>query len=175
MPVLALASDLGHLFRTEHERLMRGIRRLVGSPTTAEDLVQDLFVGLLRGNAFADAENKQAYLARCATNMALDHLRRERKRERYICGRCISDCEVACPVPLQDEVLQGVQELALLRRTIDELPPKCRAVFRLSREHGLTMKEIAARLGLSEKTVEKHIARAMVQCREVLRAAGRAI
>ncbi|TCK16578.1 RNA polymerase sigma-70 factor (ECF subfamily) [Ancylobacter aquaticus] len=173
--MLALASDLGHLFRTEHDRLMRAMRRLVGSPSTAEDLVQDVFVGLLRGNAFADAENKQAYLARCATNMALDHLRRERARARYICGSDLAGCEVACPVPLPDEALQGVQELALLRRTIDALPSKCRVVFLLSRDHGLTMKEIAARLGLSDKTVEKHIARAMMQCRQALRAAGRAI
>jgi RNA polymerase sigma-70 factor (ECF subfamily) len=175
LPVLALASDLGHLFRTEHDRLMRAMRRLVGSPSTAEDLVQDVFVGLLRGSAFADAENKQAYLARCATNMALDHLRRERVRARYICGADLADCEVACIVPLPDETLQGVQELALLRRTIDALPSKCRAVFLLSRDHGLTMKEIAARLGLSDKTVEKHIARAMTQCRQALRNAGRPI
>ncbi|GLK73521.1 DNA-directed RNA polymerase sigma-70 factor [Ancylobacter dichloromethanicus] len=173
VPVLALATDLGFLFRTEHERLMRAMRRLVGSPNTAEDLVQDVFVGLLRGSAFADAENKQAYLARCATNMALDHLRRERARARYLCGSDLSDCEVACTAPLPDETLQGVQELALLRRTVDQLPPKCRVVFLLSRDHGLTMREIAARLGLSEKTVEKHIARAMTQCRQALRAAGR--
>ncbi|WP_369807172.1 RNA polymerase sigma factor [Ancylobacter radicis] len=69
--MLAAASDLGHLFRTEHERLMRAMRRLVGSAVTAEDLVQDVFVGLLRGDAFMGAENKQAYLARCATNIAL--------------------------------------------------------------------------------------------------------
>lgn len=154
---------------------MRVMRRLVGSPSTAEDLVQDVFVGLLRGSAFADVDNKQAYLARCATNMALDHLRRERMRARLMAQATGSECDVACPAPLQDDVLQGRQELAVLCRAIDELPPKCRVVFLLSREHGLTMKEIAARLGLSEKTVEKHIARAMIQCREAVRAAGRTI
>lgn len=173
--MLTLVTDLGSLFRAEHGRLMRAMRRLVRSPSTAEDLVQDVFVALLRGNAFADAENKQAYLAQCATNMALDHLRRERVRARYICGTNLADCDVACTSPLPDETLQGVQELALLRRTVDQLPPKCRVVFLLSRDHGLTMKEIAARLGLSDKTVEKHIARAMTQCRQALRAAGRAL
>lgn len=154
---------------------MRVMRRLVGSPSTAEDLVQDVFVSLLRGNTLAEAHNASAYLARCATNTALDHLRRERVRQRYFAEGALPDHDVACPAPLPDEVLQGRQEMAALRQSIDALPPKCRAVFLLSREHGLTMKEIADRLGLSEKTVEKHIARAMLQCRQAMRASGRPI
>ena len=154
---------------------MRLVRRMVGTPCAAEDLVQDVFVGLLRGNGLGQADNARAYLARCATNTALDHLRRERMRARYTVEGSPCEPEAACSAPLQDAVVQGRQELALLRRTIDELPPKCRVVFLLSREHGLTMKEIAARLGISEKTVEKHILRAMIQCRQALHAIGRPV
>lgn len=154
---------------------MRLVRRMVGSPCVAEDLVQDVFVGLLRGSALGQADNTRAYLARCATNTALDHLRRERMRARHTTEGNLAGPEAACSAPLPDAVLQGRQELAFLRRTIEELPPKCRVVFLLSREHGLTMKEIAARLGISEKTVEKHILRAMTQCRRALHAVGRPV
>lgn len=169
-----LSADLGQIFRTEHSRLMRLIRRVVGNPSTAEDLVQDVFLNLLRGNGLGAADNSQSYLARCATNIALDHLRRERARARYLSSSELSDAE-ASQAPLQDAVLQGRQELDLLRRAVDALPPKCRVVFLLSRDHDLTMKEIAARLGISEKTVEKHILRAMTACRAALRDAGRDI
>lgn len=167
-----LSADLGLIFRTEHSRLMRLIRRVVGNPATAEDLVQDVFVNLLRGNGLSGADNSNSYLARCATNIALDHMRRERARARYMSPVEISDTQASL-APLQDAVLQGRQELDLLRRTVDTLPPKCRVVFLLSREHGLTMKEISARIGISERTVEKHILRAMTACRAALRTIGR--
>lgn len=170
MPVVS--ADLGQIFRAEHSRLMRLVARMVGNPGTAEDLVQDVFVNLLRGGPLTKADNSSAYIARCATNIALDHLRRERARARYLSAAELTDAE-ASTSPLQDAVLQGRQELELLRRTISGLPPKCRVVFLLSRDHGLTMKEIAARLRISESTVEKHILRAMTECRAALRAAGR--
>jgi len=70
-------------------------------------------------------------------------------------------------------VLQSRQELELLRQAIEQLPPVCKAVFLLSRDHGLSMREIAERLDIKPKTVEKHIQRAMTTCRQALRAAGR--
>lgn len=151
---------------------MRLIRRLVGNPSAAEDLVQDVFVNVLRSSHDQQVDNAQAYLSRCATNVALDHLRRERSRARYASSDELSGDEV-CAAPLQDDVVQGRQELELLRRAIEELPPICKAVFLLSRDHGLTMREISERLGISPKTVEKHIQRAMTACRQTLRAAGR--
>lgn len=153
---------------------MRLVRRLVGNPSTAEDLVQDVFVNVLRVSREQQVDNAQAYLSRCATNIALDHLRRERARARYTSSDELSGHE-ACAAPLQDAIVQGRQELNLLRETIEGLPPICKAVFLLSRDHGLTMREISERLGISPKTVEKHIKRAMSACRKALRAAGRDI
>jgi RNA polymerase sigma-70 factor (ECF subfamily) len=48
-----------------------------------------------------------------------------------------------------------------LAKHVAELPEKCRIVFQLSREEGLSQKEIALRTGISEKTVEGHISRAL--------------
>lgn len=148
------------------------VRRLVGSPSAAEDLVQDVFVNVLRGARQGEVDNPRAYLSRCATNVALDHLRRERVRTRIAPAEALTGSEI-CAAPLQDAIVQGRQELELLQEAVESLPPMCKAVFLLSRDHGLTMREIAERLGISAKTVEKHIQRAMTSCRQALRAAGR--
>jgi RNA polymerase sigma factor (sigma-70 family) len=166
------AIDLAALYASEQGRLKRFLRRLVGNCATAEDLVQDAFLNLLRGGRGSEIEHSRFYLNRTARNLAIDHLRRERKRSEYSRELSASDIAV-CDRPLPDAVLQGRQEVAVLRTVIDRLPPKCRSVFILSREHGLSMKQIAARLQIAEKTVEKHLVRAMVDCRRELRAIGR--
>jgi RNA polymerase sigma-70 factor (family 1) len=166
------AIDLARLYASEQGRLKQFVRRLVGNRATAEDLVQDAFLNLLRGARTSEIEHTGFYLTRTARNLAIDHLRRDRKRSRYSREVNCSDILV-CARPLPDAVLQGRQEVAVLQTVIDRLPPKCRRVFILSREHGLSMKEISERLHIAEKTVEKHIGRAMVDCRRELRAIGR--
>lgn len=166
------AIDIAGLFTSEQGRLKQFVRRLVKNRATAEDLVQDAFVNLLRSTALSEIGNSRSYLTQTARNLAIDHLRRERTRSLFS-GELNAGDLPACDQPLPDVVLQGRQELVVLRNVIDRLPPKCRAVFLLSREHGLTMKQIAESLGISEKTVEKHLMRAMVDCRRELRAIGR--
>ena len=56
-----------------------------------------------------------------------------------------------------DETVNSTQELELLARVIASLPDKCREVLTLRKIHGLPHKQIAARLGIAEHTVEKHI------------------
>jgi RNA polymerase sigma factor (sigma-70 family) len=168
----ASAIDLTGLYVSEQGRLRRFINRLVGNRATAEDLVQDAFLNLLRGVHATEIEHSRSYLTRTAKNLAIDHLRREKTQAQYKAELGPADAQ-ACSRPQPDAIVQGRQELAVLRRVIGQLPVKCRIVFLLSREHGLTMRQIAAKLGIAEKTVEKHLMRAMVDCRRELRAVGR--
>jgi len=168
------ATDFAGLYASEQGRLKQFLKRLVGNRATAEDLVHDAFLNLLRGPPATEIENTRSYLTRTAKNLAIDHLRRQQTRSRY-CGELGPGDVPICDQPLPDMIVQGRQELAVLRTVIDRLPAKCRVVFLLSREHGLTMKQIAGRLGIAEKTVEKHLMRAMIDCRRALRAMGRAV
>lgn len=170
----SVANELAEMFLSEQGRLMRVVRRIVGNRATAEDVVQDTFVKLLRRAPAEGVANARSYLAKSASNLAIDYLRRERAHARRFVSGEPADSEV-CPRPLPDAIVQGRQELAILMSAVQQLPPKCRIVFILYREHELTMKEIATHVGISEKTVEKHIMRAMVHCRGRLRAAGRQV
>ena len=170
----SVTNELAEIFLSEQGRLMRVVRRIVGNRAMAEDVVQDTFVNMLRRGPAEGVANARSYLAKSASNLAIDHVRRERAWARRFVFGDISEAEV-CPQPLPDAVVQGRQELAILLSAVQQLPPNCRVVFSLHREHGLTMKEIARNIGISEKTVEKHILRAMIHCRGCLRAAGRPV
>ena len=175
--------SLAQAVEAHYEELRRFILRRTGSQTLAEDVVQETWI---RASASVGAmpDNPRAYLYRMAGNIAVDHLRRLRLREQVETGawddgpRSPADpapLEIPSPAPIADEVAAAREELAILSTAIRELPEKCRLVFLLYRGEGLTMHQVALRLGISEKTVENHLARAMVHCRRKLKDAGRKV
>ena len=162
---------LAQAVETYYEELRRFVRRRTGSPSLADDIVQETWI---RANATKAAmpANPRAYLYRVAGNLAVDQLRRLSARENSTFGLEPTE-QIACPSPPPDMAAASREEFAILAEAVRSLPEKCRVVFLLHRGHGLKMREIADRLGISEKTVEKHIARAIVHCRRRLREAGR--
>jgi RNA polymerase sigma-70 factor (ECF subfamily) len=171
--------SLAQAVEAYYEELRRFVQRRTGSQTLAEDVVQETWIRASTSGA-AMPNNPRAYLYRMAGNIAVDHLRRRGAQARLEHGDPVDACredrgrdQIVSPAPGPDAVAAARQELAILCDAIRELPEKCRLVFLLYRGQGLTMREVAARLDISEKTVENHIARAMLHCRRRLREAGR--
>lgn len=163
-------SLLARLVETHYEDLRVFVRRRVGSATVAQDIVQETWLRVATDPPARDPEQPLAYLYRVAANLALDRQRRERLEARHHAPGPLPDRADAAPGP--DRVAAAREELAVLQCAVTELPERCRAAFLLCRGRGLTMREAAARLGISEKTVEKHVARALVHCRRRLAEAG---
>ncbi|MDU9389822.1 RNA polymerase sigma factor [Pseudomonas sp. zfem002] len=157
---------LTRLVETHYEELKRYIQRRTGSSSTASDIVQETW---LRAARHSDKvpDNPLGYLYRIAGNLLLDKLRQDKLH-----GRHFSDVEPPedreCPRVAPDEAAGIREELELLADAVRDLPDKCREVFLLYRGEGLTMREIAARLQISESTVEKHVAKALQHCRQRL-------
>ena len=154
-----------------YEDLRRFVRRRTGSDNLADDVVHDTW---LRASAtkVAMPDNARAYVFRMAGNLAVDHMKREGVRSDR-------ETELDNGIPsgrpgVEDEAIAR-QEFAILIDAVRELPPRRRCIFILYRGHGLTMREIAERLGISQKTVQKQVSRAMVHCEARMRAAGREI
>lgn len=166
----AASSDLLALVQVHYQDLLRLLTRRLGCASLAADVVQDLCVRLreLGGDASAAIANPRAYLFRMAGNLATDHQRRARAIRRHLSPDPVPDA-LACDRPTADDVLHQRQRLLALRAAIDALPPRCREVFLLHRFTGLSHPEIARRLGISVSMVEKHVQRAMAQCRDHLR------
>ncbi len=146
------------LFAESRQALHRYIRRFVRSSETAKEIVQEAFLRTYRERE--SIITLRAFLFTTARNLAAKEFRHRRTVERDTPihfderqGQAHSESLEAGL--LRDERNQFIQE------AIDRLPPQCRAAFTLRVFHEYSYKEVAEHLGISVKTVEKHISRAM--------------
>lgn len=144
-----------------HEQaLMRYLMRVWSRAEDVHDLRQDTYVRVYEAAARDLPASPKAFLFTTARHLMADRLR----RARVVPIETMGDLD-ALHV-LVDEVsperrLDARQVLHRLSAALDRLPPRCRRVVWLRRVEALSQKQVAARLGISEKTVEKQIAKGM--------------
>jgi RNA polymerase sigma-70 factor (ECF subfamily) len=153
------------LFREHYTVLVRFAEGLVRSREGAEDAVQDVLLNVWRNReTFRVEDSVRAYLFRAVRNRALNQLRNERVR-RDAGPRLAGESGSA---PRGDVELAERDIDRAVREAVNALPPRCREVFELSRGQGLRYAEIATVLGISVKTVETQMGRALKSLRERL-------
>lgn len=153
------------LYRTEYRRLLRKLRRGVGSDE-APDLVQEVFARFLRSEALGRVENPAAYLSRITRNLLIDRTRR--KRHGMPIFFPFDDERDASSRADQTWRIEAIDLFRLYRQTVRAMPPKTRRVFVMRRVKRMTYKEIAARLDISIATVDYHMVRALARCRAAI-------
>ncbi|MCC6245828.1 MAG: RNA polymerase sigma-70 factor [Gemmatimonadaceae bacterium] len=154
------------LFRAWYGRLADYTVRLVEQPDTAEDIVQNVLIALWnRREALPEAGALPAYLYRACRNRALNALR-DHRRSGVIPFPTIDEPSIA---PAVETALHVADLDAVLQEALNSLAPRTREVFLLSREQDLTYTQIADTLGISVKTVETLMGRALRALRERLR------
>lgn len=129
----------------------------------AQDVVQEVFVDLWQRRGEATIQYLKAYLQQAARFQTLKAIRNQKVNDEFYTRLAKTTADIVYENPL----LFKEQE-TLLRRVLDGLPEDCRYIFRLSREEQLTYKQIAARLEISEKTVEKKMSICLKHIREYL-------
>jgi RNA polymerase sigma-70 factor (ECF subfamily) len=146
--------------------LLRYIAAACRDPGLAEDVIQDLYVKLSALEAEPVVDNPSGYLFRMANNIYLNRLRAlksERTRDHAwqsasfetVAGDAVND------EPTPEARLTGRQQITRLKAAIDALPERTQAIFRLHKLEGLTQTQVAAKLGISISSVEKHLASAL--------------
>jgi RNA polymerase sigma factor (sigma-70 family) len=160
-----------HMFDLHRVALRRYAERLVRSRDTAEDLVQDVFSRVwIRWRGIDLASNVRAYLYQATRTHALNHLERRRVEQRALLryvGPASTDVGPILPPEGEarvraDDITRAVEHVLRL------MPPRQREVASLRLRDQLTTLEIAARLRISPRTVEVHIARATRMLRDRL-------
>ena len=149
-------------------RLSAYAHRFLNDSAVAEDLIQDIFIRFWEKYKGKDSESWVPVIFTMTRKRCLDHLKTATiKRSVFVPNVRISHEEemlfiedLAGGVSAEDYLL--MKELNKQIETImDMLPARCREVFRMSRVDGFKNSEIAEKLGISEKAVEKHITAAL--------------
>lgn len=150
-------SGIEELYRSHVAWLRRALGYRLGGQIDVDDVVQDTYVRATRYNDDAALLYPKALLLRIALNIARDEIRRDAR---------IPANDLALS---RDIAVEGDQEYLLaLKRTVLSLPPDLRCVFLLSRFSAMTNLQIAEHLGVSVKTVEYRMRKALLLCSERL-------
>ncbi len=143
---------------TDRARVEGAVRSRTGDVSPA-DIVQETWLKLANHPADSAINNPSAFVRRVAKNTATDYPRRERRRSALNAEThdLLYDTEDELS---PERIVIGRQAAAIVRDSIDSLPPKTRRVLLMSRFEGMTHREIALELGISETAVYYHIRRA---------------
>lgn len=155
-----------------HEAQLRAyLRSKFSSHTDIEDLVQETFARLIEIRQQTALRSTKAYLFTIARNAGFDFFR----RKKIVQIDHIADLELLSVLeggPGVADTVAHKQELQILADAIEALPERCRRVLTLRKIHGLSHREIAQSLGISENTVNAQVAIGVLRLRDYLRARG---
>jgi RNA polymerase sigma factor (sigma-70 family) len=143
--------------------------RYTRNNSDVDELLQEVYARLLTAGASDDPEVRsvRAFALTVARNVAFDWLR----HRRVVPIELVADLEaleVLDEGEQIEEIVNSHQELAMLVKTIQSLPERCRQVFTLRKVYGYSQKEIALRMNISENTVEQHLTKAARRCAQAL-------
>ena len=155
---------IDNLFRDHNDTLVRFLRARLHSDADAREAAQEAYVRVLQLDQPDQPSFLRAYLFKVASNVATDMLRQRIVRN--------TSGEVTVPQPsvpaFQERGLSAKQQLAAAQKALNELPPRCREAFLLSRQDGFPTADIALRLKVSDRMVRNYLTRAVEHLRSAL-------
>lgn len=156
-----------------HEPALRAwLRRRNLGGLDADDIVQETYTRLMTAESVAHIRDVRSYFFQVAGSVVIDNLRRL-KVISIASAPSFDALDTPSDEPSPERQVMDRDELQRLAILIARLPGKVRDVFTLRRIHGLSQREVAARLGLAESTVEKHMSRGFLMISDWLGHGGK--
>jgi len=162
----AHATRLEAIYRSEAPRLTRLLRARVACCDDPRDLVQDAFARIAACLPATALRRPEAYLNHIVRNLLVDRSRRHAREPRLFCVSEENDLAVA---PDQAHAIEVEDLRSCYRAAVAKLPPRTRQIFLLKRADEMDNRSIAENLGISVRTVEWHMAQALMQLDKALR------
>ena len=156
----------GLLFDRYHQRLYEFFYRLSGDPSSSEDLVQDVFLRMLRyRRSFGESSEFRAWMYRIARTARIDRFRK-RHDHASLSGERARETQASGFAP--DRLFENSEMAALLQRALLQLPEAKREILVLARFQELKYEQIASLLDLDPGAVKVRVHRATLELREIV-------
>ena len=147
--------------------LMRFAYRYLKKPNDIEDVVQEAFVRVIHSKQINEINNLKPYIFQTVKNLSFKQLE---KAEYKLADQVGDFSELGLLLDSQtlEQEFESRQRFELFCRAVRALPIKCQRVYILRKVYGFSQKEIAEHLGISIKTVEAHLSKAIVRCTDYM-------
>jgi len=154
------------LYKERQKKLVRYVQRFLRSHAEAEEVSQEAFLRAYAAEVGGATAYSEALLYTVARNLALSELRKRTTRA----SEQLDACDLDLTHYGNDPEAQAIDRnlIACVERAMAQMPPKCLEVFQLRKIDDLSHAEISARLGISVKTIERHLTKALSICRATL-------
>lgn len=145
-----------------HEALIRAhLRRVYVADLDVDDIIQEMYARILSAPALETIRYPRQYAIQTAKGIIVDHLRRSRIVS-IVSGESLEQLDTACPETNAEERLEFRGEISAVAVALAHLPETYRETLILRRVAGLSQKETAHRLGITEKKAEYYLARGVL-------------
>ncbi len=142
-----------YFFDTYYEDLCNFVNSYLRNELISEDIVQDIFIYFWENRqTFGLNHSVKSYLYTASKNRSLNYLRDAKNRTKTI-----NKLAFKTDFSQKEQYMETEELRKIISKSIESLPPKCKKIYCLSRDNGMSNKEIASELGVSEKTVENQI------------------
>jgi RNA polymerase sigma-70 factor (family 1) len=157
-----------NIVQSHYDTLMRTAIRITRHQQSAEDIVQETFLRLWQNRNKILPCNMGGWLYTVTTHLAYQHIKKTKRNSIYV---KLSAAQQDWHTDVEDQLLekenQNTHDTAYML-----LPERQQAVYRLSREQGLSRDEIACRLSISPNTVKNHLLKAVQFMKEHIQTVG---
>ncbi|MFO1447861.1 MAG: RNA polymerase sigma factor [Opitutaceae bacterium] len=170
-PAAALRAWFAEEVHPHDASLKTYLRGQFPSVRDVEDVVQESYLRIWRARAAHPVRSARAFLFQVARHLALDTVRRDRVTP-FVAVKDFEGLTVLASGPDAAEQASVLERFHLLADAIESLPRRCREVVILRKLQSVPQRDVAARLGISEKTVEVQLARGIARCEDYLRKRG---
>jgi RNA polymerase sigma factor (sigma-70 family) len=163
-----LRERLDRLARRYYAPLTSFFRKRTRNAQEVQDLVQQVFLRLAQHGELGAVRNAEGYLFQTASNTLKDHLRNASVRDRFMAEKRAQVGDDNGTEFSSERVLLAREDTELLSQALRELPERTRDILMLRCFEGLRYAEIARLQGLSVRSIEKHLQRALAHVNKVL-------